>query len=248
MQKEYFYYLENKTYIESSQISKKEINAFFALVSKKINEYIIRSNFVIDKLYDFRGSISNYTLYKELPAKAFIIEFDIDNCYWQALHKIGVINEDIYKRYYLLHNVYKTYKAIAITLTTSEGVCNYYKNGKPFLDSFGNHYSIKEDKRQWIELYDNIRYWGENVIQNCIDKFKLKVIYSTVDSLMIPIDFKNDKDLKLYNKICNYFNENKIDFKINHCSKLSDRYISKGDKIYDLEDCRYVNSINDLIL
>lgn len=221
-------YYQNVKKDKNNPLKEQEIASFFSMISKKINDYIQANNYDVKDLYSNKShevvTFDNKVFCGLADQEPFWV-FDIDNAYWQAMYYFGIISENIYRKYWLMHDYYKNIKAVAAGLGIAEKETIYYRKGNLITDNekITQAYTISECKWQWRNLYENIRNWCYNQIWDCLAETCITPIYYNQDALAVRFED--------YSLVIDWLNKHDIQFKIIQARKINDEYYSVGGKI-----------------
>lgn len=201
---------------KENELTNMEVGRFFMLVSKFVNEYIIRNDFEITDIkretYNFR--VRNNKAFDSLQTGEYFWCFDVNNAYWQMMYKLGIISENVYNKY-AYNNKYKLIKKIAIGLTVSGQTARFLQNGEVLKSKDGKELIVYEDKTLWKRVYKNVRHMTYNIPVDVINKIGAdNYIFYNQDAVAVKNEFKKDAD--------DFFLDNGIDYKKILCRKISD--------------------------
>jgi hypothetical protein len=218
---------DTRPFLNNKKLTKEKAISFFAQISKAVNKYIILHDYNIEEIKFKKDKIvyANKELFESMAPGTIWWNIDIDNAYWQMMHRHGIIPDKTYNNYKPKYE-YKEVKQMAIGLVSNECSAQYIVEGKFLVDeSNGQRVIISEYKPQWKTVYNNVRAMTFNVISDLVDMIaKENLISWNIDSVSF---FEPELD-----KIQKYLKENNYDFKILYCQKKDKITYSQGEKVF----------------
>ena len=168
--------------LEKQGLGKSNILSFFALISRKVNEYITNNELIINKIEE-KSNVKTLHIKKywdELKNNEIFYCIDINNAWWQSAYLLNIIPKTIYDNYENLPE-YKSLRQIAFGLTKTEKEVTYIENNKS--------YTVSEIKNLEKLVFNNIRDKIYNLlydIRKYLEKNNLKYLGITVDAIYVP--------------------------------------------------------------
>jgi hypothetical protein len=173
-----------------------EAISFMAHVAKCYSSYIERQNGNVKRIrYSCYNVTKNAKLWESMSVGDIFVIMDIDNCYWQAAYRTGLINREYYERYRNLHNIYKDLKNRALAApTVSTNRCTY-KDGEPVKNENGRVIWTSDDKSIETLIYSNLKAHCAVTIKEVYDALKQsRVLHAGTDSITFRLEDKHIVD------------------------------------------------------
>jgi hypothetical protein len=209
----------------------KYYNAFLSVFSRYVNKYISNNAGLVQRIpFNGKSRHFNYDVFCSLSPKEYFWGIDIDNCYWQALYRYGVIPEKFYRKYCDNHHFYKTWKIGAVSLLPRYKYSTYTsleKKGDYILNDNGSIFMVSEAENARHDIYHNIKTWGNLCIMRFVKKIGME---NTIEWTRDSVFFKED----YFNYCSKYFKKLHIDIKFTYCRKIDNYTLIKGNEIIKL--------------
>tara|TARA_R110002153_G_scaffold21379_10_gene71388 strand:- start:1730 stop:2521 length:792 start_codon:yes stop_codon:yes gene_type:complete len=196
-------------------ISKKQFTSFLGTFSKNLYSQIKKSPELLSVHIDFnkpsRGK--NIKVWDGMKTGEYMYNLDLSSAYWQVAHKLGYISTSFFENY-VHSNEFKMAKRLCISFLSRRNEMLYHVDD--------SSYTIKCDITALRRIYENIRYYLYNIVAEVVEMCPDWIEYN-IDGVTV----KNSE----VDKIQNYFNNEKLLFKIKECRKLNETEYVYGNTI-----------------
>ncbi len=217
----YLYHRKKLVYkfLKSSCLNENEnFNDYLPLISgirKDIDNYINKNNFQKIPINNSISVKSNLNYCKLKNYKIFH-EIDIKEAYFQIMHILGYISDNIYNKFSHFEE-YKQAYIYGITWLQSDEIVREYRNGKLIKEynKFRPEYKI---------IYNNVRYFINDLTDEA-----MKICTPTgffkkqVDAIYCDIESSKN--------VCEFYRDHGIEIKITHLVKYNDTHIIKKGEV-----------------
>lgn len=180
---------------------------FIGQVKKAINNYLAVNFENLEEIKQANSSTYiNRDLIYSLPLKTELNLLDIRHCYWRIAYLKGYINEKLYKK--ALGSDYKTLRNIALACIVSAKGKIYYENGVKINEIWCDHTLYRT-------IYDNIRFYAYNVLQEILGEVGEKYILACRTDSVLVLPSK-------ISEVAKVFKSHDLSYRIKECYKIND--------------------------
>jgi hypothetical protein len=189
--------------------------SFLAAFKRGLYQNLISNQELINFKIEFDGSSrgKNRELFQKIEIEQSYFNLDLISAYWQIGYRLGYLSKKNYQKYFK-ENDYKAAKRLCFSFLAR---CNY----KEYLNPDGSKYIIECDNTIDQQVYDNVRNELYRIILGAVDLISSSYIDYNIDGISFL-----KSELPVVKK---YFDDLKLEYKINPCVKQGDsHYLFKG--------------------
>lgn len=206
---------KNKRFKKDKEKLKVIIN-LFAQVQKNVNKHILQVEWNIDKIEKrFGASKTDREKWRNMEEGEVFYYIDISHCFWRIAFLERYIGKNLYEKV-LTQTDLKVQRNMSLALIVAEKERAYYRHGKLI-------HKVKEEKKIYRTIYDNIRFIAYNMMGDCMVLSKGAFLAYRTDGIMV--------DKVALKKVKKFIDDKGFNYSVKECSKATSKhYFIQGDE------------------
>lgn len=201
--------------LELGGITKTQFNSFLGTFNKQLYKQFSKDPNLHNLHIDFKGLSrdKNFDEWDKLKDGDYFYNLDLRSAYWQIAHKLGYLNDKMFKTY-IQADEYKMAKRVCISFLARKNYMVYH----PLV---GDSFKITCDTTALTNVYKNIRHYLYNTMTKCVED-DISWLEYNIDGVTVTAEHLL--------KVQQYFTYLDLKYKITECRKVNDREYLYGSK------------------